>query len=194
MQIYIHRDGQQYGPYPIEEARDHIASGSLHANDLAWHEGAPDWAPLAQVVGTASPATAVDASAAVEPVHPAQPSFVPARRDGAPAATLATAGLVAQEGPTRKPIPEPPPASPIVPQAVRRYSSGVTDFTRHQRAIGIRNMIVGGLFCIGGIAVTYFSYEAAASSPGGGTYFLAWGAIIFGPIHFIKGLIQFCKA
>jgi hypothetical protein len=55
---------------------------------------------------------------------------------------------------------------------------------------GIRNMVVGGIWCVGGILVTVITYSAAASSPTGGRYFVAWGAIIFGAIQFFKGLFQ----
>jgi predicted RNA-binding Zn-ribbon protein involved in translation (DUF1610 family) len=55
---------------------------------------------------------------------------------------------------------------------------------------GPRNMILGGLFCVGGILVTAITYSAAASNPTGGRYFVAWGAILFGAIQFFKGLFQ----
>lgn len=55
---------------------------------------------------------------------------------------------------------------------------------------GKRNMLFGALWCIGGILVTAFTYSAAASSPGGGRYVIAWGAIIFGAIQFFRGLSQ----
>jgi hypothetical protein len=55
---------------------------------------------------------------------------------------------------------------------------------------GMRNMVVGGLWCVGGIVVTAVTYSAAASSPTGGRYFVAWGAIVFGAIQFFKGLFQ----
>jgi hypothetical protein len=54
-------------------------------------------------------------------------------------------------------------------------------------SIAKRNMTVGGLWCGGGIAVTAFTY---ASASGGGTYVVAWGAIIFGGYQFLKGLTQ----
>ena len=59
-----------------------------------------------------------------------------------------------------------------------------------RRATAERNMIVGGLWCVGGILVTAVTYNMAASSPGGGHYFVAWGAILFGGIQFFKGLAQ----
>lgn len=52
-------------------------------------------------------------------------------------------------------------------------------------ARGKRDMLVGGLWCGGGLAVTLVTYMAAS---GGGTYLVAWGAIIFGGWQFVKGL------
>ncbi len=51
-----------------------------------------------------------------------------------------------------------------------------------------RNIVVGGLWCFGGIAVTAVTYANASS--GGGRYVMAWGAIIFGAIQMIRGFIQ----
>jgi hypothetical protein len=50
------------------------------------------------------------------------------------------------------------------------------------------DMLVGGVFCIGGILVTAITYSAAAQS--GGSYFVAWGAILFGGIQFLKGAFR----
>lgn len=50
-----------------------------------------------------------------------------------------------------------------------------------------RNMIVGGVWCIGGIAVTVITY---ANAYGGGKYVVAWGAIIFGGYECLKGLLE----
>jgi len=51
-----------------------------------------------------------------------------------------------------------------------------------------RNMVVGGLWCVGGIVVTAVTYSQASS--GGGRYVMAWGAILFGGIQFVRGLLQ----
>ena len=51
-----------------------------------------------------------------------------------------------------------------------------------------RNMIVGGAWCGGGIAVTAITYMNAS---GGGTYVVTWGAIIFGGYQFLKGLLAY---
>jgi hypothetical protein len=56
------------------------------------------------------------------------------------------------------------------------------------KATGKRNMLSGALWCIGGIVVTAITMSMASS---GGTYIVAWGAILFGGIQFIQGLVQF---
>ena len=48
------------------------------------------------------------------------------------------------------------------------------------------DILFGALWCFGGIIVTAVTYSEAATS--GGTYVIAWGAILFGGIQFIKGL------
>jgi len=51
-----------------------------------------------------------------------------------------------------------------------------------------KNMLYGALWCIGGIIVTAVTYSSAS---GGGRYVIAWGAIIFGAIQFLRGLWQY---
>jgi hypothetical protein len=75
------------------------------------------------------------------------------------------------------------------------YIEGNTKIVRKDKVTkqtGINNMLVGGAFFVVGLIVTIGSYSAASS--GGGTYYLCWGAIIFGAIQFIQGLIQFLTA
>src|SRR5580693_3787579 len=49
MKILVHHNGQQLGPYSLEEVRAGLAAGTLFPNDLAWQEGAPNWVPLASL-------------------------------------------------------------------------------------------------------------------------------------------------
>lgn len=51
MQITIHRDGSNYGPYTVEHVNAMLASGQVAVDDLAWQEGSKDWVPLAQIPG-----------------------------------------------------------------------------------------------------------------------------------------------
>ncbi len=43
MQIYVNKNGQQSGPYTQEQLQQYLAMGDLAAEDLAWHEGLPEW-------------------------------------------------------------------------------------------------------------------------------------------------------
>ena len=58
----------------------------------------------------------------------------------------------------------------------KRHSRGT-----HQLTIGVVSLVIG-------IIITAATYGAASASPGGGTYIIAYGAIIFGFIDIIRGL------
>ena len=51
MQIHISRKGQQYGPYPEEQARQMLAAGQLSTNDHAMREDDAQWVPLGELLG-----------------------------------------------------------------------------------------------------------------------------------------------
>ena len=50
MHIHIHKDGKNYGPYPLEQVRQFLKAGNFSDNDLACHDGA-NWIKLSQVPG-----------------------------------------------------------------------------------------------------------------------------------------------
>ena len=54
-----------------------------------------------------------------------------------------------------------------------------------RREAGLRNAKVGAAWCIGGGLVTAITF---ASASGGGTYVVAWGAILFGAVQGFRGL------
>lgn len=55
MTVYVTKDGRQLGPYPIEQLRELVRQGQFSETDLAWHEGAPNWIPLLQVLRSFAP-------------------------------------------------------------------------------------------------------------------------------------------
>ena len=55
MQIYVGKNGQQLGPFSIEEINRKLADGTFAGSDLAWYEGAVGWAPLSGVAGVVIP-------------------------------------------------------------------------------------------------------------------------------------------
>ena len=56
------------------------------------------------------------------------------------------------------------------------------------RAAAQRQMLSGAITCVAGIVITIGSYAFAAP---GGSYLVAWGAIVFGAIRFFRGLSGF---
>ncbi len=60
-----------------------------------------------------------------------------------------------------------------------------------KRKAGIRNIVIGSLWCVGGLVITALTYSMAS---GGGTYIVTWGAIVFGAVQAIRGLIQVFSA
>lgn len=41
--IFIHKEGQELGPFSEPEVRRHWANGVVDASDLAWHPGLDNW-------------------------------------------------------------------------------------------------------------------------------------------------------
>ncbi len=54
----------------------------------------------------------------------------------------------------------------------------------HEDNGATRDIVVGGIFFLGGSGVTIATYLLAS---GGGTYVIAWGAIIFGLFQMVRG-------
>ena len=71
----------------------------------------------------------------------------------------------------------------------------VSNVTRAKRGAhreeGRKNMLLGALWCLGGIVVTAITLGLASD---GGRFVVAYGAIAFGGFQFIAGLIQFLRA
>jgi hypothetical protein len=57
MQYFISRNGQQEGPYSVEEIRSKLASGELTLNDHGWQEKMPDWQILGSIPAFSVPGT-----------------------------------------------------------------------------------------------------------------------------------------
>ncbi|MBA3961766.1 MAG: DUF4339 domain-containing protein [Chthoniobacterales bacterium] len=57
MELYIHRNGEQFGPYTEDQVRSDLLAGTIQLTDLAWYEGAEDWTPLSDVPGFAQRST-----------------------------------------------------------------------------------------------------------------------------------------
>ena len=66
MKAYVSKDGQQYGPYSVEQLQEYLRQGNFTAEDLACYDGR-NWVTVAQVPGLATrkqPATPPEQSPA----------------------------------------------------------------------------------------------------------------------------------
>ena len=50
MQMHLFRDGQQHGPYTLEQMQAMATQGQLLPADLATYEGASGWMPVQQAI------------------------------------------------------------------------------------------------------------------------------------------------
>jgi hypothetical protein len=76
MQIYIGKNGQQLGPFSLEEVNRKLADGTFAGTDLAWYEGAAGWAPLSGVAGVVIPQAPASTPAPALIPTPVQPAPV----------------------------------------------------------------------------------------------------------------------
>ena len=70
-QITISRNGQRFGPYAEDVARQLFNEGKLQGTDLAWHPGAEGWKPLSEMLAPPAAPNAAppppDAPSATDP-------------------------------------------------------------------------------------------------------------------------------
>ncbi|HKP04439.1 MAG TPA: DUF4339 domain-containing protein [Chthoniobacterales bacterium] len=98
MQLYVGKNGQQLGPFSLEEVNRKLADRTFLGTDLAWYEGAAGWAPLSSVAGvvlppaeSTAPAVPVAGAAPMPAPTPAPvPAAVPSRPSAYPAQPVAT--------------------------------------------------------------------------------------------------------
>ena len=67
MQVYLHKGGEQLGPFGIEQVRQQFEAGQLTLKDHAFYEGAPGWVPLKEIPGFAEKSAKPSAETASEP-------------------------------------------------------------------------------------------------------------------------------
>ncbi|MDC1005109.1 DUF4339 domain-containing protein [Opitutales bacterium] len=83
MQIYLHQNNQQTGPFTLPRISARLVSGDLDSATLAWHEGLDNWYPLNhekwQALGLVAPPprekVPVQQSAPVEETKEEEPIF-----------------------------------------------------------------------------------------------------------------------
>lgn len=75
---------------------------------------------------------------------------------------------------------------------IEQYIHALYEEVKPYKEAAKRSVMAGIAWLIGGLAVTFGSYITAVNS-GGGTYFITWGAIIFGGIQAIRSFSNYVK-
>ncbi len=191
MLIYIHRDGQTFGPYSVEQVRESVASGDIKASDLACVEGGTEWIPLGELPGISSATLAKP---------PAQPDWVPQRRSDRSALPVnqpvQKQAFVAAKPAKPKPSPEPIWSSASDPEDAPRKKktlSPIEERRRRQKEMGKQLMVFGALAFIPGAGASLLTFFMAVGA-GGGIFIVFFGLITTGAILFVAGYKQYTGA
>lgn len=93
MTFLVSKDGQQIGPFTLDQVNSQLAGGMLEPTDLCWTEGFEDWYPLNQIEGFVMPETQVVPTTEAAPATASATEVAP--DDSAPG--LVTAGASASK-------------------------------------------------------------------------------------------------
>ena len=55
MNITIQREGQNYGPYTLDQINEYLGNGTVSESDWVWYEGCTDWLPVRDALSLLSP-------------------------------------------------------------------------------------------------------------------------------------------
>lgn len=115
---------------------------------------------------------------------PLDPAHAQAYRSAANQLMNGKSAVIVRSGLVASGVPE-EHATTVVSDLSKRISEA-----KRQKAK--KDILYGALWCGGGLLVTLITYSAA-SSGGGGRYVVTWGAIIFGGIQLIRGLMNYAN-
>jgi hypothetical protein len=87
-----------------------------------------------------------------------------------------------------------PQYGPPQPGPVGMGPMGMGGMAGMARRRGTRQVITGSVLFLIGLVITIFTYGHASSSATGGTYFVAWGPMVFGIIAIVRGLLALRSA
>jgi hypothetical protein len=74
MNIFVSRNGQTFGPYTSEQAKQYLEAGQLLASDYALTEGSTEWRNLAELLSPPSPSGPFPINAGAKPAISSQES------------------------------------------------------------------------------------------------------------------------
>ena len=61
MNVFVSRDGQTFGPYTVQQAKQFVGTGQLLSTDFALLEGESEWKTLGNLIGLSDQAPTTNA-------------------------------------------------------------------------------------------------------------------------------------
>lgn len=167
MVVYFERNGQQFGPYPLEDARKYVAENRFLPSDRAWMDGMAEWAELRTIAQlAAAPQRAAPASA---PQAPPYPGAAPVAGPSLQKPFAQPAPHAQQASPHAAPGWQSGPAAPAFPVAAMSQNAEYAGFWRRCAALVVDSFIVMVVFGIifGILGVLLGGLFAAVGTSGG---------------------------
>lgn len=93
MEWYYSNNSVQHGPVNLETLRGLVANGTIASDELVWHDGMPDWTPVAQIADLAPAVPTADPTPYAPPAA-AGTSAYPPLANTRPTSGMAIASLV----------------------------------------------------------------------------------------------------
>ena len=90
MNLYLTRDGQTFGPYTVEQAREYLIAGQFLEQDFALFEGQTEWQSLGQLLASVELPQPVEAEPLAETLSATGQSRTPVASSGEGAQSSAT--------------------------------------------------------------------------------------------------------
>jgi hypothetical protein len=81
---YVGKNGQQTGPFTLDQVKAKYATGEILPTDLVWKEGTADWKPASNFAEFSAPAAVTPTYQAESTPAPVTPSYLPQSAAPAP--------------------------------------------------------------------------------------------------------------
>lgn len=81
---YVGKNGQQTGPFTLDQVKAKYATGEILPTDLVWKEGTADWKPASNFSEFSAPASITPTYQAESTPGPVTPSYIPQSAAPAP--------------------------------------------------------------------------------------------------------------
>ena len=164
MQVFVSNHGQQQGPFPVSEVNAMLADGRLAPfSTMAWHEGCPDWIPLAQVAGVVMPGEAASMAPPVTQVV-APPLPVPSHEGASsPGSESREAAVVSTVIPYKNPM------------ALTAYYLGIFSLIP----------LLGGVLALPAVALGVLGLRRRSANPTAKGAVHAWFGIVLGTLSLV---------